>query len=231
MADIRLKIELLYTDPLVWRRVVVPEKINLLRLHEVIQAVMGWEEAHLFEFECDGRHYGLPDEWNDRPIALARNAQLKAIAARAEENTFYYRYDFGDDWLHRITIEATDLAETSPCPRLIEAERACPAEDIGGIPGYEALLEAAAGHPNEHGKMLLEVLGGEFDPDDVDIDEVAAMLEPIQRGFKRSRIKRKPLPASDSEAWPIDMTRSLKEQGIHDMDTLIAIVEQYKQRR
>ncbi|MGS2742574.1 IS1096 element passenger TnpR family protein [Halomonas sp. LS-001] len=37
MADIRLKIELLYTDPLVWRRVVVPEKINLLRLHEVIQ--------------------------------------------------------------------------------------------------------------------------------------------------------------------------------------------------
>ncbi|NOG30553.1 plasmid pRiA4b ORF-3 family protein [Halomonas sp. TBZ9] len=211
MADIRLKIELLYTDPLVWRRVVVPEKINLLRLHEVIQAVMGWEEVHLFEFECNGRYYGLPDEWSDRPIALARNAQLKAIAARAEENTFYYRYDFGDDWLHRITIEATDLAETSPCPRLVEAERACPPEDIGGTLGYEALLEAAAGQPNEHGKMLLEMLGGEFNPDDVDTDEVAAMLEPIQRGFKRNKVKRKPLPASDQGAWPIDMTRSLKD--------------------
>jgi hypothetical protein len=38
MPDIRLRIELLDTDPLVWRRVLVPEQINLHRLHEVIQA-------------------------------------------------------------------------------------------------------------------------------------------------------------------------------------------------
>lgn len=38
MPDIHLHIELLDTDPPVWRRVLVPEKINLHRLHEVIQA-------------------------------------------------------------------------------------------------------------------------------------------------------------------------------------------------
>ncbi|NOG30560.1 hypothetical protein HLB35_00080 [Halomonas sp. TBZ9] len=75
----------------------------------------------------------------------------------------------------------------------------------------------------------MKMLEGEFNPDDVDTDEVAVMLEPIQRGFKRNKVKRKPLPASDQGAWPIDMTRSLKDQGIHDMETLIAIVEQYKQ--
>ena len=62
MADIRLRIELLDTDPLVWRRVVVPETINLHRLHELIQDVMGWEDCHLYEFECNGRHYGEPDD-------------------------------------------------------------------------------------------------------------------------------------------------------------------------
>ncbi len=40
MPDIRLRIELLDTDPLVWRRVLVPEQINLHRLHVVILATM-----------------------------------------------------------------------------------------------------------------------------------------------------------------------------------------------
>jgi len=116
VPDIRLRIELLDTDPLVWRRVVVPEQINLHRLHELIQDVMGWGDCHLYEFECNGRFYGEPDEWSDRPIALARNAKLKALAARA----FHYLYDFGDGWEHRTVIEATGLKETNPCPRLID---------------------------------------------------------------------------------------------------------------
>ena len=78
MPDSRLRIELLDTDPLVWRRVVVPEQINLHRFHELIQDVMGWGGCHLYEFECSGRYYGEPDEWSDRSIALARNAKLKA---------------------------------------------------------------------------------------------------------------------------------------------------------
>lgn len=185
MPDIRLRIELLDTDPLVWRRVVVPEQINLQRLHEVIQATMGWEDCHLFKFECNGRYYGEPDAWSDRPIALARNAKLKAIAARAQDKTFHYLYDFGDSWIHRIVVEEPGLAETDPCPRLIDGGMACPPEDIGGTPGFEALKEAAAGQPNEHGDIILESLGGEFDPEAIDEDEIASMLAPIQSGFRR----------------------------------------------
>ena len=120
MPDIRLRIELLDTDPLVWRRVVVPEQINLHRFHELIQDVMGWGDCHLDEFECNGRYYGEPDEWSDRPIALARNAKLKALAARAKGGAFHDLYDFGNGWENRIVIEATRLEETNPCPRLID---------------------------------------------------------------------------------------------------------------
>jgi len=145
MSDIRLRIELLDTDPLVWRRMVVPEQINLHRLHELIQDVMGWADCHLYEFECSGRYYGEPDEWSDRPIALARNAKLKSMAARAKGGTFHYLYDFGDGWEHRIVVEATGLEETNPCPRLIDGAMACPPEDVGGTGGYAALKAAAAG--------------------------------------------------------------------------------------
>lgn len=47
---LHLKIELAGTKPLIWRRVVVLETITLARLHQVIQAVMGWKDYHLHEF-------------------------------------------------------------------------------------------------------------------------------------------------------------------------------------
>jgi Plasmid pRiA4b ORF-3-like protein len=41
-------------DPPVWRRLLVPAAIRLDRFHQVIQAVMGWEDYHLHVFS-DGR--------------------------------------------------------------------------------------------------------------------------------------------------------------------------------
>lgn len=183
MPDIRLRIELLDTEPLVWRRVVVPEQINLHRLHELIQDVMVWGDCHLYEFECNGRYYDESGEW---PIAQARNAKLKAVAARAKNNAFHYLYDFGDGWKHRIVVEATDLEESDPCPRFIDGAMACPPEDIGGTVGYAALKAAAAGKQDKYGQELLEMFDGEFDPEALDEEEIADMLEPFQAGFRRS---------------------------------------------
>src|SRR6266508_2720372 len=48
-------------DPAVWRRLLVPAAIRLDRLHQVIQATMGWDNYHLHVFS-DGRvNYGIPD--------------------------------------------------------------------------------------------------------------------------------------------------------------------------
>lgn len=185
MPDTRLRIELLDTQPLVWRCVLVPQQINLHRLHEVIQAVMGWEDCHLYEFEYNGRYYGEPDEWSDRPIAMSRNAKLNTFLPGLADSELRYLYDFGDGWEHRILVEETRMPETSPCPRLLGGAMACPPEDIGGTPGFEALKAAVAGQADEHGQMLLESLDGHFDPQDMDPEGVSFMLEPIQAGFRR----------------------------------------------
>jgi len=42
-----LKIYLLDIEPEIWRLFVVPARITLDRLHDVIQVVMGWKDYHL----------------------------------------------------------------------------------------------------------------------------------------------------------------------------------------
>ena len=48
---LQLKITLKHTDPAVFRTIQVSSKINFLKLHDVIQLVMLWENSHLHEFK------------------------------------------------------------------------------------------------------------------------------------------------------------------------------------
>lgn len=188
MTDSALRVELLDTQPPVWRHVLIPEQINLRRLHQVIQIVMGWTDSHLYEFECEGRSYSEPnpfDDLGDDGIAQAANTQLKTLLPRLTQHEFHYTYDFGDGWEHRVVVERSGLENSNPCPRLLGGAMACPPEDIGGPPGYAVLKAALAGEADEHGDMLLEMIGEDFDPADFDADEIAAALKPIQSGFKR----------------------------------------------
>ena len=52
MSDgvLRLKVVLADTEPPIWRRIEVPADLTLKELHAVIQAAMGWENAHLYQF-------------------------------------------------------------------------------------------------------------------------------------------------------------------------------------
>jgi hypothetical protein len=77
-----VRIELRYTDPLIWRQVEVPTSITLKVLHDIIQVVMGWFDYHLWEFTIGKQRFGLPmdDDWgtglaSERAGAPARRAQ------------------------------------------------------------------------------------------------------------------------------------------------------------
>jgi hypothetical protein len=88
MAEIdriaRVRIELDDFDPAIWRRIEVPLTTSLEGLHEVIQAVMLFENYYLFQFDIDGNRYRVPDpEWDDvREILDARNIKLGALVDR-----------------------------------------------------------------------------------------------------------------------------------------------------
>jgi hypothetical protein len=45
-----LRIDLIDSDPPIWREIEVPVAMTLKQLHPVVQAAMEWEDAHLWEF-------------------------------------------------------------------------------------------------------------------------------------------------------------------------------------
>ena len=55
-----VRIELLDTDPLIWREVEVPTSITLKVLHDIVQITMGWLDYHLWEFTIGKQACGLP---------------------------------------------------------------------------------------------------------------------------------------------------------------------------
>jgi Plasmid pRiA4b ORF-3-like protein len=50
----RLKITLNDVEPPVLRRIEIPFAIRLDRLHEVLQAAMGWTNSHFYEIHVGG---------------------------------------------------------------------------------------------------------------------------------------------------------------------------------
>jgi len=63
------RIELMDTDPPIWREVELPTSITLKVLHDIVQATIGWMDYHLWEFVIDGRRYGLhmDEDWSTAP--------------------------------------------------------------------------------------------------------------------------------------------------------------------
>ncbi len=130
-----VRIELLHTDPLIWREVEVPTSITLKVLHDIVQITMGWFDQHLWEFKINGRAYGLPmdEDWGTAPRTEAIKVRLRDVL-EPRKTTIDYLYDFGDSWEHRITI--TKIRPGLPSvsyPHYIGGEWDCPPEDCGGI--------------------------------------------------------------------------------------------------
>ncbi len=69
------------TDPPIWREVEVPTSITLKVLHDIVQAVMGWFDYHLWEFTIGVRKYGLPmdEDWGTEPRIEATKVRLRDV--------------------------------------------------------------------------------------------------------------------------------------------------------
>jgi hypothetical protein len=175
-----LRIELRDTDPAIYRVIVVPARIALPKLHVTLLWAMGWGGGHLHEFIINDAHYGEPDP--GFPEHDLKNEQrVRLDKALGSAGGFDYLYDYGDSWWHRV--EVLDVARFQgplDSPWCLDGARACPPEDVGGVPGYLDFLEAMADptHP-EHDQMM-QWYGRPFDPAAFDLDEVNKRLMEIR---------------------------------------------------
>ena len=172
----RLKLELYPNEikPVIWRRLDVDGRISLGKLHHFIQAAFGWSDAHLHEFEIHGRTYRTPmpdDDLDEIEVRDERKAFLNRLVV--EQDVFVYRYDFGDNWEHMITVEDIIVDEESDLrggAYVTDGVRATPPEDVGGPPGYHDFLETLLVDPHsEEAQQMRDWAGGNFDPTHFDI--------------------------------------------------------------
>lgn len=136
---------------------------------------MGWENAHLYEFQFQDRSFGLMDDEAPEEQEDAEEVELESLGLKKGDQ-FLYTYDFGDSWEHTLTVE--DLRPDVPDhPVCLDGARNCPPEDCGGRWAYAGLLEVVANPEHEEYDDLTEWLGGEFDPEAFDMEMINEMLE------------------------------------------------------
>jgi hypothetical protein len=178
-----LEITLLGVGPRVWRRFAVRDNHSLMVLHDIIQMVMGWKDCHLHEFDIGGQIYaarGFEIDGEDRPVRNEKRGYLRDVLG-GQGFRFRYQYDFGDNWQHELKVVKVSPAEPGArYPVCLAGERACPPEDVGGVPGYEESLEALADPQHVEHQHMLDWVGGEFDPEAFDMKRVYWMLQNIR---------------------------------------------------
>jgi hypothetical protein len=174
----RLKITLKGIKPPIWRRIEVADSITLRRLHLIIQAVMGWEGAHVHMFIAGTQWYGDRDiEYGMFDVRDERRTKLNQVLS-APKQKLSYDYDFGADWVHEVLLEKITAPEPDVAyPRCTDGARHCPPEDCGGIWGYEEFLAALADpqHPNH--EDVIEWHDFTFDPERFDLDGINTYLK------------------------------------------------------
>ncbi len=177
-----LKITLMGSRPEIWRRVLVPGDMTLAKLHKVIQTALWWTDSHLHEFIVGDTSYADPDpEMEMNESEDERKARLSQVAPRAGDS-FFYVYDFGDYWEHKVTVE--DILEGHETfagrPVCLGGKQSGPPEDCGGIGGYHELRKILKNPKHPEHEDMKEWVGPYFDPDKFDLEETNRALKKIR---------------------------------------------------
>ena len=176
----QLKITLRDSKPPIWRRVLIPGTFSLYKLHNVIQIAMGWTNSHLHQFIINDQYYSIPSPDDMEPVVDERRYSVSRIASHMARR-FVYEYDFGDSWEHEIVVEKSLLSEKGvKYPVCLKGKRACPPEDVGGAWGYQGFLEAISNPRHPEHASYLEWVGGEFDPEAFDVDDINPALRRVK---------------------------------------------------
>ncbi len=146
----RVRVDLAGTSPPLWRRLELASDLYLDEVHAVIQAAFGWTDSHLHRFGSGPEYYSRDTEYYLCPFEVAEGETgVPEDEVRLDEvlhdsgSRLFYCYDFGDDWQHVIKLEAVlPRGEAAPRATCTGGRRPGPAEDCGGVYGYE-LISAA----------------------------------------------------------------------------------------
>ncbi len=153
--------------------------MSMAKLHDMIQAAMGWTNSHLHGFTIGDDRYGMHDD--EYPEGEIDEKTVEVVHAIGECRGFLYEYDFGDSWDHEIVVEeSVKRARGLKHAVCLDGQHRCPPEDSGGVYGYANLLQVLADPHHEEHESMLEWVGGPIDPTSFDLVAANAALQRVR---------------------------------------------------
>ncbi len=162
-------------------------------MHHIIQAAMGWENHHLYEFSINNLRFAdsrLVDE-DFGYVTDVKSVPLEDVFPKTG-TTAIYVYDFGDGWKHDLElIEISNAPQNELLPSFVSGQNACPPEDCGGVYRYRELLEILTDPSHEEYESIVEWLGPKFNSIafnrlaiEKDLGILGAKIKKYEKGFK-----------------------------------------------
>lgn len=175
----QMKVTLNGIEPAIWRRFQVLSNLSFYEFHLVLQAIMGWANAHLYLFKIGNLELSDPVTAEEFGVVSADGLTLGQLLAPGME-PFTYEYDFGDAWQHEIAVEKVlHSVNMDEYPLCLGGQRACPPEDCGGVLGYASFLTAVTDPAHPKRGNLFQRVGGLFDPEAFDANSVNQRLKDL----------------------------------------------------
>lgn len=138
---------------------------------------MPWQDYHLYQFEIGDTRYEDPNPDDRDPAIPDPRAFALDRLGLVQGSQFQYTYDFGDNWVHDLTVEGiVPLPRDVLLPVCLGGARACPPEDCGGIGGYEELVAALRRPQSAAAREYREWLGRVYDPEALDLGAINVRL-------------------------------------------------------
>ena len=231
--------------PPVWRRIVIPANFTFNDLHLAVQDAFGWENYHLYQFEKAPYDRGwkikIPDEMDNGDLFMSaiidsEQTIVSTFLQSMNLKKFVYVYDFGDDWIHDITLEKTNEEETILHPICLAGKGACPPEDCGGPWGYENMKQLFAEAPDDEETLSYKEWMGldddeDYAPNYFDINEVNVHLRRLSASavtipIKKNNIQNQNTPLStkpyaDINECLFDLLEKLKNMSERERKAFI----------
>ena len=181
VPNYQLLLEIAFSSPSIWRRIIVPGRTTLAELHKVIDACYGWTGDHGHRFWVGKVFYGPaevmtnPDKFDEAGVQLHELEHNMGFI-------FTYLYDAGSGWECEITLEQVLPGSDKPgLPQLVEGGQANPSAGFIDIHEYQSFLWEIDSLPaKDAGKRLSEYdLARDFDPEYCDLESLGRAVRQV----------------------------------------------------
>ncbi len=176
-----LRLDVVGTEPRIWRRLSVQESMWFSRLHDTIQILFDWFDYQTHTFTLDDLRLGNPRRQDDLVVEDDRDITLADLDLE-HRGRFTYDYHFGEGWKVEIKVEKTLTVQKGHAyPQCLAGELAGPPEDCGGLEAFHDMLACIQEPDTELGQEWLNWLGPDYEAGRCDLEKLNKALRKLEK--------------------------------------------------